>query len=306
VTAILTPAASQVLLQKRRQANGSAGEAWVRRLPELVEAAAAAWSLTLEPHFDNLSYNYVAPVRLPDNAPAVLKLAYPNDVDTRSEIEALSCFDGRGSVRLLESDSEHGALLLQRLNPGQPVSSLHNEGAEVSAAATVMRNIWRPPPIPATFPSMADWIEGMASTANVAPRRIDWLDAAVALGRDLIAGSTTGLVLLHGDLHHDNVLSSDDTWLCIDPKGVIGEPAWEVGPFLYNNLSDGDGEASWGRVIRARADHFASELGLDKSRVHACAAVYAALSASWALDELERRPIWRAQHRGVMQELGGF
>jgi streptomycin 6-kinase len=112
--------------------------------------------------------------------------------------------------------------------------------------------------------------------------------------------------VLHGDLHHENVISSGDAWLCIDPKGVIGEAAWEIGPFLYNNLGGEDGETSWRSIIRSRADHFASELDLDKSRVHACAAVYAALSASWALDDLSRRSTWLDQHRAVMQELGGF
>jgi streptomycin 6-kinase len=306
VTVILTQAASQVLLQHRRQANGSAGEAWVRRLPELVEAVAAAWSLALEPHFESLSYNFVAPVRCPDGSPAVLKLAFPDDPETRTEIETLSHFDGRGSVRLLKSDPEHGALLLQRLDPGLPVSSLHNDSAEVNATATVMRALWRPPPASASFPSMAAWIKGMVSKANAASRRIDWLDAAVALGRDLLARPASEPVVLHGDLHHENVISSGDAWLCIDPKGVIGEAAWEIGPFLYNNLGGEDGETSWRSIIRSRADHFASELDLDKSRVHACAAVYAALSASWALDDLSRRSTWLDQHRAVMQELGGF
>jgi len=31
-------------------------------------------------------------------------------------------------------------------------------------------------------------------------------------------------VLLHGDLHQDNILSHGDDWLVIDPKGVIGFP----------------------------------------------------------------------------------
>ena len=31
--------------------------------------------------------------------------------------------------------------------------------------------------------------------------------------------------MLHGDLHHDNVLTADrEPWLAIDPHGVLGDP----------------------------------------------------------------------------------
>jgi streptomycin 6-kinase len=41
-------------------------------------------------------------------------------------------------------------------------------------------------------------------------------------------------VVLHGDLHHYNILSSGDQWKAIDPKGVIGEPVYETGALLRN------------------------------------------------------------------------
>ena len=47
--------------------------------------------------------------------------------------------------------------------------------------------------------------------------------------------SQTGPVLLHGDLHHGNVLSARRRpWLAIDPKGVVGERAFDAGALLYN------------------------------------------------------------------------
>jgi streptomycin 6-kinase len=92
-------------------------------------------------------------------------------------------------------------------------------------------------------------------------------------------------VLLHGDLHHDNLLAAERApWLAIDPKGVLGEPVWEIAPFLYNRLRPRP-EAEWGRLIRRRAERLAELLGLDRRRVFACAAVRSALSAWWMLEE---------------------
>ncbi len=40
-----------------------------------------------------------------------------------------------------------------------------------------------------------------------------------------------------GDLHHENILAAERApWLAIDPKGVIGEPAYEMGALLRNRL----------------------------------------------------------------------
>jgi streptomycin 6-kinase len=52
---------------------------------------------------------------------------------------------------------------------------------------------------------------------------------AVSLFNELLP-SQSEPVLLHGDLHHWNILRATRVpWLALDPKGVVGEPAYEVG-----------------------------------------------------------------------------
>lgn len=305
MTNLLTSQAKQALLERRRHTHGEAGAAWVEGLPERIRTVADAWSLRLEPNFDNLSYNYVAPCRLADGTRAVLKLVFPDNAESLTEMEALRHFSGRGCVRLIDADPQLGAALMQRADPGLPVSSLNDDPAEVHATVSVMRALWRPTPGEASFPTMADWIERVAKRAKTRALRYDWLDAGIILGRRLITQPGAPAVLLHSDLHHDNVLSSENGWLGIDPKGVIGEPAWDIGPYLYNNLADSEPETSWRRTVRRRAEQFADELGFDRQRVNACAAVYAVISGSWLLevgygvDRIVKR-------RAVMQELAGL
>ena len=48
-------------------------------------------------------------------------------------------------------------------------------------------------------------------------------------------------VLLHGDLHHDNLLlRSDGSYGVIDPKGVIGPEILDLPRFLLNEADFGD------------------------------------------------------------------
>src|SRR5690606_1747772 len=88
----------------------------------------------------------------------------------------------------------------------------------------------------------------------------------------------TAQIPLHGDLHHDNVLFSPRSFVAIHPKGVIGDPAYDVANCFINPMGD------TALCIRAEriallADTFSARLGFDKARVLGFAAAHAALSA---------------------------
>lgn len=138
------------------------GAAWLERLPGLVADFERRWSFTAEPPFPDLSYNYVAPVRLADGREAVLKLGVPRD-EIRTEIEALRIYDGRGIARLLAAASEEGAMLLERLRPGKMLLSLAEKDDEAATivAAELMKQLWRPVPKEHNFPTIADWGKGL-------------------------------------------------------------------------------------------------------------------------------------------------
>jgi streptomycin 6-kinase len=206
------------------EVHGAAGDAWLGRLPTIVTDCARRWSLRLDAPFQPLSYNYVAPVTRADGTPAVLKVGLP-DPALRREAGALRLFDGRGAARLLAADLDRGALLLERLEPGEPLSALRADEAATTIAAQVMRQLWRPAPAEHAFPSVADWAAGLGDlrqrfggTSGLLPPAL--VDEAEALFADLIA-SMGEPVLLHGDLHHDNILTAGrHPWLAIDPKGL--------------------------------------------------------------------------------------
>jgi streptomycin 6-kinase len=90
------------------------------------------------------------------------------------------------------------------------------------------------------------------------------LARAERLSADLLESAATE-VLLHGDLHHFNILSARrEPWLCIDPKGMRGHPGYEVGPFLLNE-DHGDG---WQPAIDAAETCFrCSKSGAPPLRV---------------------------------------
>jgi len=259
------------------------GAAWLEQLPERIKRFEQLWSIQVEAPFPNLSYNYVAPARRADGSRAVLKLGVPNR-ELNTEIEALRLYDGRGIARVLEAEPTEGALLLERLTPGTPLMAVVDDDAATEIAGQVMRQLWRPLPPNHPFPSVAQWAGGLARLrsgydGSTGPLPADLVARAEAVFRGLLDSSTEP-VLLHGDLHHQNILAAQRApWLALDPKGVAGEPAYEVGALMRNPSPQP------GAVLARRATILAEVLGLERERLLAWSFAQAVLSAWWSVED---------------------
>lgn len=265
---------------------GAEGEVWLDSLGEHLAEIAERWGLDLDSPFENLSINYVTPATRADASQVVLKLGVPSR-ESATEAAALRAFGGRGAVGVLESEPERGALLLERVRPGRTAHNLPEDEA-VRAVAGVMRSLHREEVLvePETFPALADWFEGLdryrvrfRDGSGAIP--IKRIDRAIAIAAELIA-STEHPRLLHGDLHHDNILTDESgVWRAIDPKGIIGDPCFEVAPFLRNPIPE-IGSVSDPEGLRARRlDIFQEELGYDLERMRMWGEAEGVLSGVW-------------------------
>jgi streptomycin 6-kinase len=269
------------LAENQVRYHGDAGRDWLQRLPALALDIVGRWRLTLEPPFTNGFVDYVTPVRRADGSPAVLKLCFV-EPEFVSGTAALDAYHGNGAVRLFEADLDAGALLLERLEPGESLSTLAEVTAEMHIAAGIMRGLWQAPVSDPTLLHLDDWVTqaNLPSSMPLHKRSHPWIESALRRAAELLAEPHPE-VLLHGDLHFDNVLSSQRGWLAIDPKGIVGDPAWELAPLLINNL-DAAGDA-WPALVRRRLDQLVEELGFDPERSYALSSVRALQARFWSL-----------------------
>jgi len=237
--------------------------------------------------------NFVAAATRADGTRVVLKV--PGDLDEAPhEMAALRLWNGDGAVRVLEADTQSGGLLLERIEPGTLLSDATSEDDEaVRVAAGLLRQLWIPVPAEHGLRTLESWCNAyernraaiMAGAPGV-PRAL--FEEADTMRRELLESSPPSVVL-HGDLHHFNILRATRApWLVIDPKGLAGDPCFDVCQFLMNPVFPMPVE-----VNRRRLDLFSQKLGLDRQRTGQWTVVHAVLNACWAFEdndaELARR-----------------
>lgn len=131
------------------------------------------------------------------------------------------------------------------------------------------------------FQHISHWLAILDQDINIPPT---YLQKAHNLKNHLLSTSSKE-VLLHGDLHHDNILSHKNSWIAIDPKGIIGDPAYEIAAFIRNPIPDLLMMSDPKDIIEKRIHLFADLLKISSQRIIQWNFVQSALAWAWSLED---------------------
>jgi streptomycin 6-kinase len=293
---------------------------WVDELPEQVSNYLERWELVITGEFP-LSYMFVAPVERADGTPAVLKIqpvGLPGVEGAHREVLGLQLADPL-AVRVLDEDSANGVLLLERAMPGTSLIPLaeRDDDLATETLAAIIRDYGRPLEDPAglglraivehaeAFERFDRGPHGEVARSKAASRRDDGL--IVKLGMDELGTGIPELrearrtaervleelmadkpppYLIHGDLHHDNVLEDEQRGLLvIDPWGLYGDRAAEIARAMHNPLDLVARTADLGPMFDRRLAIYSGVIGLDRERLTAWCYVGCVISALWCLED---------------------
>jgi streptomycin 6-kinase len=222
------------------------------------------------------------PVTRADGTPAVLKLLKPGS-DEAGAGAVLDYFGAEGAVRVHAWDDR--AQLLERLEAPDALIEMVRIGDDDAAARAIGEVVSRlHAPRTAAPPASLIPLDDRFRSLFARQGSLPVLGRGATLAYGLLA-SSTGRAVLHGDIHHGNVLRRPDgAWAAIDPKGVLGEPAYDLANTICNPVSLPHIATSPERALR-QAAILAETVGVDRTRLLAFAFAHACLSASWEMDE---------------------
>lgn len=277
-----------------------------RGCPEPITDYLERWDLTLDGEPFSTRSSHLAPVHW-NGEPAMLKIAREDEERFGGAI--MTWWNGRGAARVFRHD-ELGTILIERAIDGPTlfamaeycVAAIGSEGSESSdraigadgadgaddvsrwagddeasriLVATAHRlHAIRDTPPPTVRP-LAEYFRELFATGAA---RGDFYARSATVAEELLA-NPRDTVVLHGDLHHGNVLwFGADGWLAIDPKNCFGDRGFDFANIFCNPT--GAAALAPGRLERQVA--VVSEAsGLGRERLLRWIVAYTGLSASW-------------------------
>jgi streptomycin 6-kinase len=240
------------------------------------DAYLARWNLVADGELVSTPSSHLLPVRRGAEL-AMLKIA--REEEERRGGQVMAWWDGDGAARVLAHDDH--ALLLERATGPRTLAAMVAAGNDDEASrilCVVAARLHAPRRTsPSELVPLSRWFEALPPAAGVHGGLLAEADTAA---RELLA-SPRDVVVLHGDIHHGNVLDTGERgWIAIDPKGLWGERTFDFVNILRN--PDAATALRPGRFSR-QVGVLATEAALDQRRLIEWTLAFTGLSAAWCI-----------------------
>jgi streptomycin 6-kinase len=208
---------------------------WLSSLPILIESVCAKWEIELAPMVADTYMTLVVFGWSPVLGPVVIKSA-PESADFVAQVRTLEIGSGANLPRLYDVDYDRSVAVMERNVPGTELRHAAMDDATATrVAAETLLTLWQP---------VSD-SAGLKSQRDVLQPLFDWnprtevIDLSLVTRAQELAASllddSPAPCLLHGDLHHWNVLQrASGDWVMIDPEGIAGDPALDAARWMHN------------------------------------------------------------------------
>ncbi|SEO65613.1 aminoglycoside phosphotransferase family protein [Paenibacillus sp. OV219] len=217
------------------------GNEFYEKVQRDIEVYADKWALTSFQLVPSYSAKLVFKCYSESYGNAVLKIGQLSQGVIATELSTLREYGGRRFGRVFDTDIENGVILEECLRPGIPLRNESSLEERLSVFASLFNDLHITPAKADLYPSYTEWVSKITEYMS---KREDCkeLYRHMKKAEDIclsVAASYSKQMLLHGDFHHDNILLGDNgKYVIIDPKGVIGDPVFDVPRFILNEFGD--------------------------------------------------------------------
>lgn len=264
---------------------GTLGENWLANVNVIVDKYIAKFNLSNLKIHEDLGINLILYAKCEKFGEIVLKVGLPvfNELIYR-ETKALEEFNGNGACKCYYSNQDDGIRILERLVPGEILHNVEDREERIKAFCNVALNLDVKLTNPIQLPTYREILDRSINQSDEQSEKYKSLKEFIVAANDLykqIENSNLPKYLLHADLHHENILTSNNGRKAIDPHGFLGEKVMETARFMENEITKKEmNKENVFEVVDLMANYF------NEDRVLICKALFIdyVLSTCWDIE----------------------
>ena len=173
------------------------------------------------------------------------------------EYNTLREYNGRKYVKVYEGDIdiENGkkVTLIERVRPGTRLSEEPSFEKRLAVFSELYNGLHIEPENPEIYDYLSDWVDEAVKDCEESQNDLKEIEKYMRKAKDIyleIIKTYDKNMLLHIDIYGANVVSdSNGGYKLIDPKGVIGDPIFETGQFIFNECCEDKTEPEKAGII---------------------------------------------------------
>lgn len=217
---------------------------------------------------------------------AMLKVT--GDTDEQAGNALMAWWEGHGAAPVIAHENE--AILLLRATGSACLSAMSrgdndDEACRILCMTANRLHSFTKSPLP-KLTTLHEWFNPLKPAAL---KYGGILTRCATISEELLS-SPRDVVVLHGDLHHGNVLDFETSgWLAIDPKGLIGERGFDFAN-IFTNPDLGNPVppvATVPETFKQRLSLVTRMADLDRERLLKWIIAWCGLSTAWSLSSHE-------------------
>lgn len=222
---------------------GTEGNNWLNNIDNIIEKYKNKFELENIRLVDKLSMNVVLFAESHKYGNIVVKIGSPSKTII-SEMNTIKYYSSEYFPKCYYSSVEDRIIILERIFPGDNLTTVNDIKERTKIFTNISNNILIPIENVRNAEPYLTFNEIFKSKIEYAyQNKNDFLDILWMIDKanniyDKIHKMNLPQYILHNDLHHKNILRSEEGWKAIDPHGIIGERVIEIAQFMRSELDN--------------------------------------------------------------------
>ncbi|MCL1859736.1 MAG: hypothetical protein FWF92_10965 [Oscillospiraceae bacterium] len=240
-----------------------------------IEIYSGKWGLSDFEFVEYYSINFIFFCKSGLYGDCVLKIGGSiQDYEFVAEYNMLREYNGRKFVKAYEGDidiaNKKKVMLIERCIPGKRLAEEKSFEKRLAVFSELYNGLHIEPKNTGIYDSYEKWVCDAAEECINSQKDLKEMGVQMQKAKNIfleIYKDYNKQMLLHIDIFGDNIVSDNGNYRLIDPKGVIGDPVFETGQFIFNECCENSIEPEKAEII---FDYLEKSLNIPEKILRYC------------------------------------